>query len=109
MEFSPIHESTLGFNENGQPLSPLFPYGVTLGDATSQGADNGAIIAAANGHTNNNPGADTPANDQSNDQGTIDEAEAITSANCVGVSQCSEAAPTDKNATSSKVDFELPQ
>ena len=116
MEFSPIHESTLGFNENGQPLSPLFPYGVTLGDATSQAADNGAIIAAANGHTNQTPGAGTPENDQSNDQAIQDEAKGITSKTTGTAKQDSATlSATDKNRKFRKKtegansDPELPQ
>jgi hypothetical protein len=76
MEYSPIHESTLGYDEGGNLLSPLFPYHVTLGDATSKKADNSAIIAAANGSNDQAPGADMPENDQTGNQAISDEAQA---------------------------------
>ena len=78
MEYSPIHESTLGYDESGKPLSPLFPYNVTLGDTTSKKADNGAIIAAA-AVLNTPAGAQLErdhANDQKLQQATQDQAQA---------------------------------
>ena len=76
MEFSPIHESTIGFDQKGDAISPLFPYGVTLGDNSSEPPDNGAIIAAANGSNDQTPGAGTPENDQTGNQAISDEAQA---------------------------------
>jgi hypothetical protein len=76
MEYSPIHESTLGYDEGGNLLSPLFPYHVTLGDPSSKPADNSAIIAAANG-LNTPAGAQLErdhANDQQDKQETQDQA-----------------------------------
>jgi len=39
IEFSPIHEETLGWNEDKEPMSPTFPYGVVLTDESTTSPD----------------------------------------------------------------------